>query len=374
MPRKVPFFNYPDLYLRYAERFQKVLDDVGRRGAFIMQRDLEDFEADLAIYSGCKHAVGVANATDGLQMAFLAGGVKPGSEVIISSHTMIATAASVHFAGAKPVPVEAGTDHMINPTAVEAAITPATSTICPTHLNGRTCEMAPLMELAERHGLQLYEDAAQALGSKYRGRAAGTFGLASCISFYPAKVLGCLGDGGAVLTNDDALYERLLLLRDHGRGPDGDVHMWGLNSRLDNLHAAWLGVQFTDYADVISHRRELAAAYCAALGHCSELRLPSAPGADPDHFDVFQNFEIQAERRDELKQHLGTNGVGTLVQWGGTALHQFSRLGMKRRELPDTDRLFERLLMLPLSMSVSLDDVRYVSELILRFYSSGAAS
>ena len=181
--------------------------------------DLEEFEARIAEYTGAAHAIGVANATDGLQLALLAGGLAPGDEVIICSHTMIATASAVHFAGGVPVPVETGSDHLIDVESVEAAITERTRAIMPTQLNGRTANMDRLTDIADRHDLDIYEDAAQALGSKYKGRSAGTFGVASSISFYPAKTLGCFGDGGVVLTNDDDAWTRCCCSGTTGRVP-----------------------------------------------------------------------------------------------------------------------------------------------------------
>jgi len=279
----------------------------------------------------------------------------------------VATASAIHFAGGVPVPVEAGPDHLMDPGALEAAITPRTRAVVPTQLNGRTADMDVIRAVADRHGLEIYEDAAQALGSRFKGRMAGTFGRAACISFYPAKILGCLGDGGAVLTSDEAVYERLLRLRDHGRAEDGDVVLWGMNSRLDNLQAAILDMQMDRYGEVIDRRRRLASLYTEGLGKVGEIVLPPGPGSDPDHFDVFQNYEIEAERRDELKRHLAEQGVGTLIQWGGKAVHQFRKLGFTR-SLPFTERLFERMLMLPLNMSLSDDDVHYVCQCIRDFY------
>ncbi|MCK4785916.1 MAG: DegT/DnrJ/EryC1/StrS family aminotransferase, partial [Desulfobacteraceae bacterium] len=346
--KKVPFFNYPHIFTSREEECLEIVRNVGRRGAFIMQKDLSDFEQRLADYTGAQHAIGVANATDGLQMVLMAGGVGPGDEVIICSHTMIATASAVHFAGATPVPVEAGLGHLIDPAAVKRAVTPRTKAILPTQLNGRTCDMDALQSIADRHNLQIYEDAAQGLGSKYKGKFAGTFGTGACISFYPAKNLGCLGDAGAVLCNDDDMYRKLLMLRDHGCDEDGDIAMWGFNSRLDNLQAAILIKEFERYPQIIERRRAIAGLYQEHLGTIQELVLPPAPGIDPDHFDVFQNYEIEAERCDELKVHLEKNGVGTLVQWGGRPVHQFRKLGFTQ-ELPYTDRLFERMLMLPMN-------------------------
>jgi len=363
----VPFFNYPYVFTSREEKFMEIIRDVGRRGAFIMQKDLADFERHIAAYVGAKYAVGVANATDGLHLAVRAAGIGPGDEVIFASHTMVATAAAIYFAGATPVPVDCGPDHLIDPESVRSAITPRTKAIMPTQLNGRTADMDALQAIADEHGLLIIEDAAQALGSKFKGKCAGTFGLAGVVSFYPAKTLGAFGDGGIVFTNDEEMYRKLLLLRDHGRDATGEVVMWGLNSRLDNLQAAILDYKLTYYDDEIARRRQIASLYQAYLGDVRELVLPPAPDSDPDHFDIFQNYEIEAERRDELRAYLSEHGVGTLIQWGGKAVHQFEKLGFNVR-LPNTERLFERCLMLPMNTSLSDEDVLYVSNTIRDFY------
>jgi dTDP-4-amino-4,6-dideoxygalactose transaminase len=347
-----------------------VITDVGRRGAFILQRDLAQFEENLARYVGAKHVIGVANATDGLLLAVRAAGIGPGDEVIFSSHTMVATASAIHFAGATPVPVECAADHLIAPAAVEAAITPRTKAIMPTQLNGRTANMAALQAIAGKHGLLIVEDAAQALGSRFRGKAAGTFGAAGVVSFYPAKTLGCLGDGGCVMTNDAAVYGRVLLLHDHGRDASGEVVAWGLNSRLDNLQAAILDFKLKSYDQVVARRREIASIYQDQLGTLLQLRLPPAPDADPDHFDVYQNYEIEAENRDALRACLKEQGIGTLIQWGGKAVHQFEKLGFTQR-LPYTEDMFTRLLLLPMNVSLTDEDVEYVCSCIEDFYASG---
>lgn len=367
--RSVPFFNYPHVFTSCEEDFLSIIRNVGRRGAFIMQKDLADFEKNLAAYTGAKFAVGVGNATDALQFGLMAGGIGPGDEVIFCSHTMVATAAAIHFAGAVPVPVEAGPDHLIDPKAIEPVINGRTKAILPTQLNGRTADMGAVKTIADKYGLEVYEDAAQALGSRFIGKCAGTFGKASCISFYPAKVLGCLGDGGAVLTNDKAVYKKVLSLRDHGRDEYGEVTIWGLNSRLDNIQAALLNFQLKSYQTVIDRRRVIANLYQERLGSLEQLRLPPAPGVDPDHFDVFQNYEIEAEGRDKLQKYLKDMGVGTLIQWGGKAVHQFRKLGFTQ-SLPFTESLFERMLMIPMNMSLEDDDINYVCDCIIDFYAS----
>jgi dTDP-4-amino-4,6-dideoxygalactose transaminase len=365
--RSVPFFAYPHVFTSRESDFLDIVRDVGRRGAFIMQSDLADFEVQLAAFLGAHHAVGVANATDALLIALRVAGLRPGDEVILSSHTMTATAAAVHFAGGAPIPVECGPDHLIDPAAAEAAVTSRTRFILPTQLNGRTCDMEKLQAIADRHGLLIVEDAAQALGSKFKGRCAGTFGGAAAISFYPAKVLGCLGDGGAVITNSETVYEQACQMRDHGRNFSGETVSWGLNSRLDNLQAALLGFQLKEYGVVMRRRRQLAALYAQRLKNVPEVVPPPAPDSDPDHYDIYQNYEIEAERRDELKQYLKDRGTGTLIQWGGQAIHHLTALGFTQR-LPYTDRLFTRLLMLPMNMSLADDDVHYVCDAIEGFY------
>ncbi|MGZ8376240.1 MAG: DegT/DnrJ/EryC1/StrS family aminotransferase [Gemmatirosa sp.] len=367
--RSIPFFNYRGAFTANEKEYLEMISGIIRRGAFIQQQDLVDFERHLAEYLGVKHAIGVGNATDGLIMACRAAGLGPGDEVIFPSHTMVASPASAAHCGATPVPVDMGPDHLIDPAAIEAAITPRTKAIMPVHLNGRTCAMDPILAIAKRHGLLIIEDAAQALGSTYKGKYAGTFGVASAISFYPAKILGCFGDGGAVITDDDEIARQVRLLRDHGRNEEGEVEVWGLNSRLDNLQAAVLDFQFRDYdAVIVARRRALAELYDARLRDLTQLVLPPAPGADPDHHDVFQNYEIEADQRDDLRAFLKERGVGTLIQWGGKAVHQFEKLGYAGLSLPRTERFFERCLMLPMNMMVSDDDAEYVAATIREFY------
>ena len=365
--RAIPFFPYPQSFWAEEEDLVGIFRDVGRRGAFVMQEDLRRLEDNLARFLGAWRVIGVANATDGLLIALRAAGVEPGSEVIFSSHTMVATASAIHFAGAIPVPVECGVDHLMDPAAAEAAITSRTSAILPTQLNGRTADMDALQKLTSRHGLLLVEDAAQALGSRFRGQYAGTFGVASAVSFFPAKVLGCLGDGGAVIANDERVGERAAALHDHGRDTQGNVAGWGFNSRLDNLQAAILDYRLRKYDTVIERRRELARGYHAALEGVAEVVRPPAPNSDAAHFDVYQNYEIEAERRDGLRYFLAARGIGTLLPWGGKAVHQWEALGLRTR-LPATEKLFERVLLLPMHPWLTDDDVARVVAAVREFY------
>jgi len=369
MKRDIPFFPYPQMFLAHEAELSQVVLDVLRRGAYILQRDLLEFEADLARYLGVKHAIGVADGTMGLLLGLMAAGIEAGDEVLVPSHTFVASAAAVHFAGATPVLVDCGRDHLMDPASAERAMTPRTRAIMPVHLNGRCTAMEPLLALAQREGLLIVEDACQALGARYQGRFAGTFGAFGAFSFYPAKTLGAFGDAGALVTDDDALAERVRLLRDHGRGPDGQVQLWGFNARLDNVQAAVLKFKLARYDQDVQRRREIAAQYHQRLKEVPGLLLPPGPEEDPRHFDVYQNYEIEAERRDALRAHLEAHGVRTILQWGGHTIHQFAKLGL-RAEVPYTERMTGRFLMLPLHTALSDDDVAYICDRIVAFYAA----
>lgn len=366
--RSVPFFNYPYLYQQNGDDVRARMEDVLKRGAFIHQKENWEFEKNLAAFLGVKYAFGVANGTDSMNIVLRALKVGPGDEVVMPSHTYIATAAAAALLGATPVLVECGPDHMVDPDAIEKAITPKTKCIMPVHVNGRTCDMDRIMAIAKKHNIPVLEDAAQALGSKFKGKFAGTFGIAGSFSFYPAKVLGCFGDGGALVTNDDWMAEQIFLLRDHGRNKDGVMVTWGLNSRLDNLNAAVLDAKLKHYPEVMKRRREIAAMYQEGLGQLKELTLPPGPNADPNHYDIYQNYEIEADRRDELKKYLADQGIGTLIQWGGSAVHMFKGLGFDHVRLPITERMTARFLMLPMNMALTDEDVAYVVKHVRAFY------
>ena len=367
-PRNVPFFNYPALFMSQKDELLGIFNDVMSRGAYILQKDLKDFEAALAKYLKVKHAFGMADGTNAIQLALRAAGVGPGDEVIVPSHTFIASVSPIQALGGTPVLVECQADHMVDPAAMEAAVTAKTKVLMPVHLNGRTCNMDAIQKIATKHNLKIVEDAAQGLGSTYKGKAAGTFGIAGTFSFYPAKSLGSFGDGGALVTNDDAVAEKVEMWRDHGRNKEGLIVDWGTNCRLDNIQAAVLNFKLKHFPKDVARRRELASLYNKRLGGIKDLALPPGPDSDPDYFDSYQNYEIEAARRDELKLFLEKNGVRTIQQWGGHAVHQFKDLGFKV-QLPKTTLMTSRFLLLPMNTSLSNDDVSYICDLIQKFYS-----
>ncbi len=363
----IPFCDYKKLYLDYREDYLKIFDEVASSGGFIMQKALSDFEEELANFIGCKYSIGVANCTDGLEISWQSLGLRSGDEVICSSHTFIATASSIVMAGGVPVPVDIGDDNLIDPNAVADAVNPRTVGIMPTQLNGRTCDMEKIMEIANNNKLFVVEDAAQALGSKFKGRHSGTFGDVGAISFYPAKVMGCFGDGGAVITNNENIFNKAYQLHEQGRDPNGDLKSWGRNSRLDNIQAAILSFQLKKYINVIERRREIASYYNERLYELEELKLPPPPSVNGNHFDIFQNYEFMAEKRDELKQYLLEKGIGTLIQWNGKAIHQWEPLGFNLK-LPKVEEFFKKAIMIPIWPYLSADDIKYIADSIYSFY------
>lgn len=372
--RQIPFFPWAGLFEEHGDVYMRVIRDCLGRGAFILQQDVEEFERGLEVYLGVKHAVAVSDATNAMLLGLRALNLEPGFEVILPSHCFVAAAQSIHFAGGVSVPVELGDDWMVDPADIERAVTARTEVLMPVQVNGRTADMDPILAIAERHGLIVVEDSAQALGAKYKGRATGTIGAWGCYSFYPSKTLGTFGDAGALVTNDDGIAETVRRMRNHGANADKSIEadnaIWGTNCRMDNVHAAILNYKLGHYPAAIERRRAIAARYHAAFDDIPQLSLPPSPDANADWFDVYQNYELMAERRDALREHLGGHGVGTIVQWGGLALHHMTGLGFKQ-SLPRTDAFFERCLLLPMQHLLSDEDVDYVCDLVRDFYKIG---
>lgn len=369
----VPFFDWKALYAERAGEYRRILDETASAGGFILQAAVKEFETTLATYLGVRHAIGLSDCTNAMLLGLRASGVEPGDEVIIPGHSFIAAAQSIHFAGGTVVPVELnGDDWLIDPDAVRAAITPHTRAIMAVHVNGRVCDMAAIRAIADDHGLLVFEDAAQALGAKIDGVPAGRFGQWGAFSFYPSKTLGCFGDAGALVTDDDAIAERVRAMRNHGAGPDkvipADCAIWGTNARIDNLHAAILTYKLGWYDQAIARRRVIAARYHDALQGVAELDLPPPPDSDPGRFDIFQNYELCCDHRDELRVHLADLGIGTIVQWGGTGIHQFRNLGLERL-LPRTDRFFARSLLLPMNHLLTDAQIGRVIDGVREFFS-----
>ena len=334
--RNIPFFNYPALFAEREKQFMEVIHDVLKRGAYIMQKDLSEFEKSLSQYLGVKHAIGTADGTMALILGLMASGIEPGDEVIVPSHTFVASAAAIHHVGAVPVLADCGPDHLIDSNSVKALISSRTRAIMPVQLNGRTADMDTLFSIADPNGLVIIEDSCQALGSKFKGRFAGTFGRAGAFSFYPSKTLGCFGDGGALVTNEDSVAEKALMLRDHGRGPDGKVWCFGFNARLDNIQAAILNLKLKHLVCWNQQRRRAATLYRQHLADIKEISLPRE--MDYAHH-VYHLFVIEALRRNQLQKYLAKKEVTTIIHYP-TPIHMqkpYRQLGYKKGDFPITE-------------------------------------
>jgi len=367
----VPFFDWSALYAEHAETYRDLIDRTAASGGFILQAAVEEFEAALADRVGARYAIGLSDCTNAMLLGLRAAGLSVGDEVILPSHAFIAAAQAIHFAGGVPIPVELSEqDWLVDPDAIRSAITERTRAIMPVHVNGRVCAMDVIAAIADEYGLLIFEDAAQALGARIGARQAGTFGLWGAFSFYPSKTLGGFGDAGALVTEDDDLAQTVRAMRNHGadetKAIRKDCKVWGTNARLDNLHAAVLSFKLGWYDNVVARRREIATRYDDAFSAIADLDLPPPP-LDGKRLDVFQNYEVCCSRRDALREHLRERGIGTIVQWGGTAIHQFRNLGFDQH-LPKTDRFFERSLLLPMNHLLADAQVEQVVASVQEFF------
>lgn len=365
--QRIPFFNYQQLFKDHAQEYLKIIEDVCERGAYIMGEELTLFEQKLSRYTGAKYAIGVADGTMALILGLMSVGIQKDDEVLVPSHTFIATAASVHHVGAKPVLVDCGRDHLIDPESVRKAITSRTRAIIPVQLNGRTANMDKILEISAQYDLKIVEDAAQALGSKFKEKMAGTFGDVGTFSFYPSKTLGGFGDGGAIVTNDEHIAYKIRALRDHGRSESGEIIGWGFNARLDNLQAAILSFKLDVYPESIQKRRNLAAIYHERLKEIKQLILPVGPDEQVNHYDIYQNYEIEAENREELIKYLRENGINTIIQWGGNCIHQFPALKLSVN-VPYTEKMSKSYMLLPLNPVLIKQEIEYICDKIIKFY------
>ena len=365
---KINFFEYKKLYSEYKKDYQRIFNNVCSRGAFILQKDLEDFEHSLSKFLNIKYAVGTNDGTNALIIGLLANNIKPGDEVILPSHTYIATAAAVKLVGAKPVFADINlADNLISTKSVIKKITKKTKAIMPVHVNGRICDMKKIKAIANAYKLKIVEDGAQSLGARKNNKFTGYYGDCATISFYPAKILGCFGDGGAIVTNNKSIYTKLYQLRDHGRDNKGDIKLWGTNARLDNLQAAFLNFKLKNLRKDINKRRRIASIYDNELNSINKVKLIPGPKKENENFDVYQNYEISVENRDKLKKYLEKEGIKTLVQWNGKAVHQIKSLNLNA-DVPNTVHFFKRCIMLPIHTFLKDREIMYICKKIKNFY------
>lgn len=363
---KVPFI---DLRQRFEEERVELLACVERvlsQGHFVLTREVGEFEEKAAAYAGVKHCVGLNSGTDALMMALWAKGIGKGDEVITTPVSFVATTGAIVHVGATPVYADIGDDMNIDPADIERRITPKTKAIMPVHWTGRIADMPAIMEIADRHGLIVIEDAAQTMGARLHGRHGGGFGAAGAFSAHPLKNLNALGDGGFLMTNDDEIARKVRLYRTHGLQDRDTCVLYGVNSRLDSLNAEVLKYRLERLDDVIARRRRNVELYRRLIKPGPVRIFEDKPGEENAHV----MFLVQADDRDGLKAHLAERGVESLVYYG-RALHLHpaaERLGYKLGDFPRAEAHCDRVLALPHHQQLSEDAIAYVAEAVNGFY------
>jgi dTDP-4-amino-4,6-dideoxygalactose transaminase len=344
---RVPFLDVGATYLELKEELDAAVSRVLSSGWYLLGAEIAAFEEEFAAHVGVKHCIGVGNGLDALHLALRAMNVGSGDEVIVPSNTYIATWLAVSYAGATPVPVEPDLrTYNLDPALIEAAITPRTRAILPVHLYGQPANMDPICEIAQRYGLWVLEDSAQAQGARYRGRRVGGVGHAAGWSFSPAKNLSAFGDAGAVTTNDDGLADRLRELRNYGSKVKYVNEERGFNSRLDEIQAAVLRVKLRHLDSWNDRRRRIAAQYLDLL-HQTDLVLPWVETwADP----VWHLFVVRSQQRDQLMRRLQEAGIGVLIHYPIPPHLQaaYRDLDRPRGSFPVSEMIHQEVLSLPI--------------------------
>jgi dTDP-4-amino-4,6-dideoxygalactose transaminase len=366
MAYKVRFVNYPRQYQQLKKEFDGVFEEIMSGGEFILRRHLGEFEKRIAAYVGTKYAIGVNTGTDALYLSAQALGFGHGDEVITVAHTFVSTVGAIVQCGAKPILIDITDDFNMDVNQIETAITSKTKGIIPVHLNGHACNMEKIMKIAEKYHLKVIEDAAQALGAEFKGKRCASFGDTGIFSFYPAKVLGTAGDGGMVCTNDGDLARKIKAFRDNGRVDSVDVvECFGWCTRLDNLHAALLNMKFNYFDQWVKRRQEVARMYDAGLSDIDGLL--SHPISKSDYFDVYQNYVVRCEKRDELVAHLQKSGVEVLMSWR-VPMHKQKALGLDHFKLPVTEQISKEVISLPMYPELTDEEVKFVIKTVKKFF------
>lgn len=356
----IPFLDLLDSTRALRTELDAAYNRVLSAGRYILGPEVDAFEAEYAQYCETKHCIGVGNGLDAISLTLRAMGIGPGDEVIVPSHTFIATWLAVSHAGATPVAVEPEEDFFtLDPRKLEQAFSPKTKAIIPVHLYGHPADMDAIMELASRRGIKVLEDAAQSHGARYKGRRTGGLGHAAAFSFYPVKNLGALGDGGAITTNDDVLAERLRDLRNYGGKVKYMHDVQGFNSRLDELQAAFLRAQLPFLDTWNAHRQHIATIYEQGLADTPGLRLPRvAAWAE----SVWHLYVVRFKERERIQQELQKKGIGTLIHYP-VPPHlsgAYQAEGVAAPSYPIAESMAKEVLSLPIGPQLSEADARAV--------------
>lgn len=367
MERNVKFLSLEAAYQELRSELDAAWQRVAKSGRYILGEEVEAFEKEYAEYCETEFCVGVGNGLEALQLILLAYGIGPGDEVIVPSNTYIATWLAVSHAGATPVPVEPeDTSYNIDPGQIEKSISERTKAILAVHLYGHPSDMDRIKKIAGKYGLKIIEDAAQAHGARYKGRRVGGLGDAAGFSFYPGKNLGALGDGGAIVTSDAELVEKLRMIRNYGSKHKYQNQVIGFNSRLDELQAAFLRVKLKKLDEWNSRRKSAALVYLHGLKDREDLVLPSS-SEQVEH--VWHQFVVRHPRRDELQDRLSHSGVETLIHYPVPPhlSDAYAGSGFSPRGLSVAERLAREVLSLPMGPHLERVDMNRVISGISRF-------
>jgi len=363
--RVVPFVDLARQFRSIESELAQAFLDVGRSGSYIMGDRLESFERKAADFLEVSHAIGVANGSDALFLILKALGIGPGDEVITATNSFIASAWVIAALGAKPVLADVCEDFNIDPLSIPPKITSRTRAIIPIHLAGRPARMNELVSIAHRHDLCIVEDAAQAIGARYRGRRVGGLGVAAGFSLHPLKNLGVYGDGGLITTNNDELAAKLRIMRNHGLRNRDECEIWGFNSRLDTLQAAFAEIKLARLDAWNARCREIASIYREGLN--SYVTVPTAQEWEEC---VYHNFVIRTDDRDRLIEHLRCNGVDTRIHYPIPIHLQNAAkdLGYKVGDFPQAERYAKTMVSLPIYPELRDDEVNWVVTAVKRYF------
>lgn len=361
---KVPFVDFLPQYQEVKDQVHAGLEKVFERSNFILGQEVKDFEAQFASYCESAYGIGVNSGTDALHLALRALGVQQGDEVIVPSFTFIATALAVSYTGAKPVFVDIQEDiYNIDPEKIRNAITPRTKAIMPVHLYGQAANIAQIVKIAKEKNIAVIEDCAQAHGALYQGRKVGSFGLAGCFSFYPTKGLGAFGDGGMIVTSDEAFFRKVLMFRDYGRKDRYEHIIKGYNSRLDTMQAVVLSAKLKHFDRWNEMRQKAAQQYIKILSTIEGVIVPvTAEGRG----HVYQTFVIRVKDRDAVCQKMQAAGIGVLIHYP-IPLHlqkAYEELGYRKGDFPISEKIASEILSIPMFPHMTTEQIDSVCDVL----------
>jgi dTDP-4-amino-4,6-dideoxygalactose transaminase len=365
-PRKIPYVNLGAQWQDDRDDLLPIIDTVLGSGQYVGGDELDKFEKNMAELCQVKYAVALNSGTDALTFSLHLLGVGRGDEVITAPNSFIASAAVIIHLGAKPVFVDVQPDQNIDPGKIEVAITEKTKAIMPVHLTGRVCDMDPIIEIAEKFNLKVIEDAAQAIGSKYRGKSSGSIGHVGCFSTHPLKNLNACGDGGFMTTDNEKIYLKAKALRNHGMTDRNNINYFGYVSRMDNLQAAILNYRLSKFEGIIEKRRNNARLYFANIQNES-VYLPIDKKYE---FNTWHTFVIQTEKRNQLQKYLSEIGIDTAVHYP-VPIHlqpASKKLGYRYGDFPIVEKQAKSILTLPINQYLKSDEVKFISDKIDKFF------